>query len=487
MKNELKYDSSNPESIELYALKLVGKTFSDVFFETSNYNKEAIIAYGNLFRKGGLGNLLEEMYFGYKANSDQDVDFKEAGVELKVSPFEYTKKGELRAGERLVLTMISYDRPVEEDFYKSHAWKKMSNILLIYYWRNRELKDNLSYKIEYTKLFSPPNSDLAIIKQDYNFIIDKIKKGLAHQLSEGDTMYLGACTKGATAAKSTVHQYYNAEVLAKKRAFCFKNSYMTFVLNNYIANKSNGEESIIKDFNILNEKSFADILREKLNMHLGKTDYELAEQYGINLKNKGNRALLTYAMLGVEGNKADEFVKANIKIKTVKFNKNGINPEHTRIIDFRFKTLAAEMWEESELLDYLETTQILFVVYQETDRGVVLCGSKLWHMGQEDIKIVCEGWMAVKEKLLSGVNLWVSIKSGEREVIKNDLPGTKDNPVFHVRPHEAQTYYRFLDGSEHGKGTIRNCDELPDGQWMPKHSYWLNKKYIYNILIDELK
>ena len=41
-----------------------------------------------------------------------------------------------------------------------------------------------------------------IIIDDYNQINEKIKQGKAHELSEGDTMYLGACTKGATAKKS---------------------------------------------------------------------------------------------------------------------------------------------------------------------------------------------------------------------------------------------------------------------------------------------
>ena len=40
------------------------------------------------------------------------------------------------------------------------------------------------------------SKDLKQIEKDYYFIIDKIKQGKAHELSEADTMYLGACTKG---------------------------------------------------------------------------------------------------------------------------------------------------------------------------------------------------------------------------------------------------------------------------------------------------
>jgi hypothetical protein len=79
--------------------------------------------------------------------------------------------------------MISYDGPIEIDFYKSHAWEKMQLILLIYYWRNKQLESNLLYKIKYVKLFTPPEADLEIIKRDYNYIVQTIRDGRAHELS----------------------------------------------------------------------------------------------------------------------------------------------------------------------------------------------------------------------------------------------------------------------------------------------------------------
>lgn len=45
-------------------------------------------------------------------------------------------------------------------------------------------------------------------------------------------MYLGAAPKAAT-SKDRRKQPFSSE-LAKPRAFAFKNSYMTYVLNNYI-------------------------------------------------------------------------------------------------------------------------------------------------------------------------------------------------------------------------------------------------------------
>lgn len=89
MTAKLPYDKTDPKSIERYAKKLIGKTFQDVLNESIYSNSKVgdeSGKYGDEKRKGGLGNLLEKYYFGYEVNSDSEPDFKEAGVELKVSP-----------------------------------------------------------------------------------------------------------------------------------------------------------------------------------------------------------------------------------------------------------------------------------------------------------------------------------------------------------------------------------------------------------------
>ena len=473
------YDRTDENSIVSYASNLIGNTFEEIII--SKNKEDALPLYNNMARKGRFGNLLEEVYFGYKANSMQEADFKEAGIELKVTCYEINKNGDLRAGERLVITMIGYKTPVETDFYKSHVWEKVRKMLLIWYYRNKLLNNSLLYKIGYTKLFSPPEKDVVIIRSDYDYIIGMIKMGKAHELSEADTLYLGACTKGANAQKSIVSQYYGDHIPAKKRAFCLKISYMTYVLNNYVVGH-NAIDSIIKDTEEISKQSFNGLLMGRLQKYSGMRDDVLATQFGVNMVNKGYRARLAFAMLGVNGNKAEEFQKANIEVKTIRLDKNGRNPEHFRLHDFKFKELASKEWEDSDLYEYLESTIFLLVIYKETDDGVIYEKSQLWHMNYEQLKVVRRGWEAVKKKLTQGVTLTLEVKADGSEVVHNDLPGVSDNPIFHIRPHQSQTHYRFSDGSEHGKGTMANCDELPDGQYMPKHSYWLHSKFIRGIL-----
>lgn len=475
---QLGYDPASPESIERYAIQLENKTFLDVVSEKGTVSTEAIEAYANKFRKGGLGNLLEEVYFGYKANSNQEADFPEAGVELKATPYEITKKGVLRAGERLVLTMINYDSPIEIDFYQSHAWEKMRQILLIYYWRNKQLTSNLLYKIGFVKLFTPPEEDLAIIKRDYAFIVKTIQEGRAHELSEGDTMYLGACTKGANAEKSTVPQYYGNKTPARKRAFCFKNSYMTYVLNHYIAGKES-DNSILKDANVLKEKSFEEVLEDIVMKYIGMSDKELCELFGREYNNnKAQWNELTCKVLGIRDEHADEFEKANIKVKTIRIEENNTMRESMSFPPFKFMDLVEEEYENSVLHDYFDETRLFFFVWKKDGDVYRVKGCQLWNMPHFDLDVtVRKEWEMYRQIIRYGVKFTKCIDSNGKISFKNNLPNKSETEIIHVRPHATKAAYRFNNGEEYGN-VERDANMLPSGEYMTTQSFWINNSYI---------
>ena len=245
----LGYDPYDPLSIEKYAKFLIGKTFSEVCDEDT-VNDVIVVdddyeqSHEDKKRKGGLGDLIEERYFHYKCNSDSRPDFPDAGVELKVTPYKKNKNGSLSAKERLVITMIDYYMVVDETFENSHLWNKAKLILLIYYLFKEDAESRLDYKIDYAQLFTPPEEDLMVIKCDFEKIVSKIKAGKAHELSESDTLYLGACTKSADSSVRRGQPF--SDEPAKPRAFSFKTSYMTYVLNNYIASGKQTYDPIVK-------------------------------------------------------------------------------------------------------------------------------------------------------------------------------------------------------------------------------------------------
>ena len=312
----IEYDESNPISIEKYAQRLIGKTFADVcnqddldksivVHETSDYET----SHENKKRKGGLGEIIEERFFHYQCNNDSRPDFYKAGVELKVTPYKVNKNGTLVAKERLIITMIDYFSVIEETFESSHMWNKAKLILLIYYLYQQEIQSRLDYRIGYAKLFSPPEADIKIIKNDFEIIVEKIKAGKAHELSEGDTMYLGAAPKAATSKDRRKQPFSNEP--AKPRAFAFKNSYMTYVLNNYIVPGKDTYEAIMQDGI---ECNFEDYVISKINSYKDYTVEALCSEFQIECdkKPKNLEAMLAYRILGIKGNHAEEIGRAHV-------------------------------------------------------------------------------------------------------------------------------------------------------------------------------
>lgn len=488
------YDDANVESIFAYARRLENMTFLDILNEyeqsiqkyyvnPKDRNSKPIDAIKykipNINSRGQLGNLLEACYFGYKPNGIQDADFPKVGLELKLTPLDTKKNGDFRAGERLVITTISYKEPIESDFYKSHVWKKIKLILLVHYLRDKS-KERKDYELKFVNLFTPPQNDLTIIIQDYLKIIKKIQNGKAHELSEGDTNYLGACTKGQKAKTSIVNQYYGNHIPARKRAFCFKQPYMNFVLNEYVLKKNVPCESIIQNNHLTSNDTFENQLIGLINKYSGMTEHNLMQQFNIENENtnaKQKLSLLAYRMLGIKSNKAEELIKANIVIKTIRINKNKKIKESMSFPKMVFKKFINESFEESDFCRYFEETKFLFVIYIEKNNQYVLDKAQLWNMPATDLYGDAQnGWLAIQNKIKNGVTFTIQ---GNR--VLNDLPNKNDNRIIHIRPHTTKSAYKLHNGFEKGD-LSKDADQLPNGEWMTIQCLWLNNDYVLSQL-----
>lgn len=415
--------------------------------------------------KGAIGTVIEESWYGYRPNSESEPDFPEAGVELKATPYVRGTKGQIRAKERLVCNIINYMEEYKNTFQSSSFWHKCQTILILSY---EHLKDKPKgdFTIDKAVLFSFPEEDLAIIEQDFAVIMEKIKSGKAHEISEGDTLYLGACTKGASA--KSVRQQPFSDIPAKQRAYSLKSSYMTHVLNTYIfGNKEN--EKIIKDWHQLQKTSFEDYIYNKVSPYFGKTQDELKSMFGIDSSAKNLNELLLAKMLGIKGKIAatDEFQKANIIPKTIRLRCDDTIKECMSFPHFDFIKLSHETeWEESELYNYLAPTKFLFVIFKEQDNNEwVFERIKFWNIPNDDLEEVHKVWQRTVDIINEGVEL-TSTSRG----VSNNLPKQSENRVAHVRPHGRNGNDRL---------------PLPDGRMMTKQCFWLNNTYIAEQIKDD--
>ena len=418
--------------------------------------------------KGGLGQLVEKYLFGIENNNNSEPDFMPAGIELKLTPYKKIRKGQLSAKERLTLNIIDFKEEYKNEFKTSHFWFKNNKIQLLWYlWEKGKDKKDLIITNE--KLLELENSDdLKQIAEDWNYIIQKIKEGKAHEISEADTMYLGACTKG-TNSLSLREQPFNY-IPAMQRAFCFRSSYMTQLVRKYIGDYSNVEKVLKNKTDTFNEFVNNVIIKYK-----NKTQKELLKEFNINTNAKNINSILISRMFNIKGKLAltEEFQKANIIPKTIRIEENGKIIESISLPYFKYTDIINEEWQTCKLKEELETTKYMFFVFKKEHNEYVFKGIKLWNMPEIDIETyVMDMWKKTYNTIKSG-NIIKSIDiNGIR---KTNFVGSSENRVCHVRPH--------------GRNANDVCklpvaDKLTGVTEYTKHCFWLNNKYLQEVLSE---
>lgn len=427
--------------------------------------------------KGNFGQILEKFYFGYEPNSDAEPDFLEAGLELKTSPLKTLKNGEYRSKERLVLNIINYLEVHKEEFETSSFWKKNAHLLLVYYLHDRDL-DLLDYIIKLVEGWQYPNEDLKIIKQDWELINQKIKDGKAHELSEGDTFYLGACTKGSTALKSFRDQPFNKEQ-AKQRAYSLKQGYVNHIIANIARDETAVYGKLIEEPEILDKvQSIEDVVISKFKPLIGMSDIKLVEKFGLNDINKKAKNYhskvskeIVKAVFKVpkEINKIEEYIeefhKSDLIIKTVRIKENNLPKEDISFPTFEYQELIESDWEDSDFKNILES-KFFFVFYQYEREDLILRKVKFWNMPSSDIPEAKNVWKKMVKTVSNGEIVKEVTKKGDR---KTYFPKKTENRVSHVRPHarnKADTY------------ALPVADKLTGLTEYTKHCFWLNASYV---------
>lgn len=448
--HELPYDATDPEDIKRYAKQLVGKTFSDIAVDSPE-----VYQGGCSKNKGHLGQYVEKNFFLYEPNSSKDADFKEAGLELKVCPVKYLKSGKLRAKERIVLSIIDYMEIVKEVWATSSFLKKNSCLLIIFYLFEKD-KERLDYNINLVTLWDyNDKKDLIIIKQDWETIVGKIRDGKANELSEGDTIFLGACTKGVNS--KTLRKQPFSEILAKQRAFSLKQKYV-----NYIISASSDIEPAIKTIDdFADNRTFEDVILSRLEEYKDMLVVDIHELVGDGLNNRAKNyyANLAARMIGIKKNRIEEFEKGDIKIKTIRLKSNNVPKEDMSFPHFKYKEIVSETWDDSTLLELLDK-KFFFMVFQFDEEKVLRFRKGMfWNIPYEDLKEVENVWHETLKRIMDGR--------------ADELPKKSENRVSHIRPHARNA---------------QDTCETPYGEHLVKKCFWLNAKYLKEqIEIDDIQ
>jgi DNA mismatch repair protein MutH len=464
------YNPKDKKSVIEYAKLLKGKTLRQIC--------DPLILEHNYTGKGSFGQILEKFYFGYVPNSKSEADFFEIGMELKTSPIKQLRNNDYRSKERLVLNIINYIEVVNQKFEESDFWKKNANILLIFYLHQAGY-DILDYLIKLVDEWNFPNTDLEIIKKDWELIKQKIADGKAHELSEGDTFFLGACTKGANAG-SKRKQPFN-DIPAKQRAYSLKQGYVNHIIAS-IANDTTGlYGKLIKSVEDIKNSTIEEIVIEKFSQYYRLKVDEISKKTGVALDfndAKNFYSKVTHAILNIELDKEiEEFEKANIEIKTIRVDSNDNIIQSISFPAFRFEQIFQENWITSEMNEIVEK-KFLFIFFKSDGNTYKLEKAKFWNMPLSDRNEVRKVWLKTKKIIQEGRifkdfakdklgNIRFS-KKGNR-IRLNNLPKISDNLICHVRPHGSDSTETFPLPIE---------DKLLKVKEYSKQCFWLNNTYV---------
>lgn len=467
---ELKYNPEDRDSVLAYAKRLKNRTLR------SMCNAEIV---EHVYQgKGNFGQVLEKYYFGYVPNSLAGPDFPKIGLELKSSPLKELKKGEYRSKERLVLNIINYFNVVEQEFENSDFLKKNAKILLIFYLYQAGI-DILDFPIKIVDEWDFTFTDLEVIKNDWLTIKRKVSDGKAHELSEGDTFYLGACTKGANS--SSMRKQPFSVKLAKQRAFSFKQGYVNHIIASLSGHQDEKFGKLIPSLLEAKNKTIEAIVIEKFEPFYGSDIEQLVDIFYLHAINNQSKQYFSSVstailnkILGVPleknaSNYLEEFNKAEIKIKTVRLKENNLPSEDLSFPTFKYCEIINESWEESGIKGALEH-KFLFVFFQYDGERIVLRKVVFWNMSYSDMLEVEKVWRKTVDIVLNG-NIVKRIKINKKGEERNEtnFPDKKFNHVSHVRPHaktKADTY------------PLPTRDKVTGLNEYTKHCFWLNSRYV---------
>lgn len=442
------------EEILQFARKLEGQTLNNV------EKPYALVSAQNHKGKGALGQFVENIYFGIETNSRPEADFHPIQLELKTTGLLKDKKGNLVPKERLSLGMIDFNELASEEFETSHLVRKNAAILFLWYIYDKQAEHS-DLRFDLVDIWEFIKEDYEIIKQDFEAIRDKVRKGKAHELSEGDTYFLGACTKAKNCTKTSSQPF--CDIPAKRRAFCFKTQYMKYIYDNMVgrrAKRKSYKEEIFKAPN----KTIEETILDKFGKYLGWSTVDLCREFEIQNHTKSTHSNIVRAILGAKGKDLKktfkEFAAADIEVKLIRLDKNGKNKESMSFPAMDYCEIASQEWEDSSFYEYLTGKFIfpIFVYNKNKPNDYILDSVRVWNMPERDLDIVKDVWYDTKEKILN---------DDYEHFIK-----LKDKRIAHIRPHDRKAYYNT---------------PTPQGDLQKKKSFWLNASYIYENIVCQDK
>lgn len=384
--------------------------------------------------------------------------------------------------------MIDYFEIIHTSFEESHLISKCKLMLLLFYLHVKG-EDIYDYEFLFRVLWQLPEKDLLLIKKDYETIAEKVRRGEAHLLSEGDTLYLGACRKGQKGDNPQPQP--NSDFKAHRRAFSLKPAYMHYILSHVVDSGKNhftnyaaprkAEYELVSSSE-LSDKSFEKIIIDRFKPFFGKNYVEICVMLGLDAYQSKSKyadisSLIASNCESKRLSRSDEFLKSGIIMKTVRLRKNGMPKESISFKNIDYHEIYDnDDWLESEVYEIF-TNRFMFVIFRPVEgKTISIFNQRRKQTITEQMYILDRVffWTMPQDDLQTAKLYWASIRQAvcDNHISPQYLWSISDHRKFHVRPKSQLKQVKAQN---------------PHGGECDKFCYWINADYVKEIIDNNTK
>lgn len=455
------------DEIEIKFSKAINLTLGEVDVNNTFRNK---------LHKGIAGVIVEQSILGYPANSEQGHDILLDGKPTEVKTTGLRRRdNQLYAKEPVSITAVSIDRIGKEDFFHSHFWDKVQQILFVYYLydsdKKAEYSDYADFPILDYQIFRGDRRAVELMKNDWE-CIQKFIVMLQTDYEDPESQYprLSHELRSVLVVLDTAPKYPN------NPRFRFKRAYVDYIVQKHFS-ETKEEYLQIK----MDRYADLDAECERLSKLYGRrTVGDIAEELGTSCDSKNASEQLIVRMFGGKSKKLakiEQFVECSVFCKSVVLSCTGKRTEDCKFYTVDFEEMLSPDitdFTDSVLYDFFANHQFVIALLREPYNKCsfsenMFLGFQRITMPEEVIDEAYRCWSDLRETYSSG-NLKETILMKDGEPIINKCGTIRTSVNF----PKSKNYLVFMRGTaQNSKGktvTIGNIKVYPTQIWI-KGSY----------------
>lgn len=346
-------------------------------------------------QKGVVGTVIEQCVLGYPPDSKQEPDLividgtEQIKTELKSTGMVIDEKPEKHfvAKEPMSITAVGvYELPQQESFFKSHFWKKLEHLLIVYYHYASDKPvspyEYRNFRVKGYEFHEFTDDEITALKQDWEAVYSLVRRVVhRHKKTQHDKAWKEAVKQDYIDVHGELRSVLNYIDLAPKfpPRFRLKKPIVSSMISKHFGfalEQLPGRYSVVSDI----DKKCEVFAR----VYGGHTIKDLISELNIALpddrENKGITERIAVAMFGGKSEKMSEieaFNKFGLIGKTVAMTPEGGNTEDMKLFHVDFNeftqttitdddgTMREFEFEDSELYSYFADHEFLCILYEE--------------------------------------------------------------------------------------------------------------------------